>query len=179
MAKRSYFEGKIGANLGSGLLTLVDMPHLVRGLGSSPYDDEGMATRDATIFDKGVLKQYLLDNYCARKLDLEATSGSLNNLVMPKGERSLAAMIADVKDGIYVIGLLGGNKDNLRGDFSHGIVGVAIENGELTTPISEMNIDGNFTNLWQRLVEVGNDPSPYANYLIPSLRIDDVSVSGT
>ncbi|MCL2325278.1 MAG: TldD/PmbA family protein [Proteobacteria bacterium] len=179
VAKRSYFEGKIGANLGSGLLTLVDMPHLVRGLGSSPYDDEGMATRDATIFDKGVLKQYLLDNYCARKLDLEATSGSLNNLVMPKGERSLAAMIADVKDGIYVIGLLGGNKDNLRGDFSHGIVGVAIENGELTTPISEMNIDGNFTNLWQRLVEVGNDPSPYANYLIPSLRIDDVSVSGT
>jgi len=179
VAGRSYFKDKIGASLGSGLLTLVDMPHLVRGLGSAAFDGEGMATKEATIFDKGVLQQYLLDNYCARKLDLVATSGSLSNLVMPRGERSLQAMIADVKDGIYVIDFLGGNKDSLRGDFSHGIVGVAIENGELTTPISEMNIDGNFMNLWQRLVEVGNDPSPYSNYLIPSLRIDDVSVSGT
>jgi PmbA protein len=88
-------------------------------------------------------------------------------------------MIADVKDGIYLTGFLGGNKDNVRGDFSYGITGVAIQDGKLTQNISEMNIDGNALDIWNRLVEVGNDPRLDNAVRVPSLRFDDVSFSGT
>lgn len=176
--KRSYFIDKIGSSFGSELLSLRDMPLIPRALGSRHFDNEGMSTVESDIFDKGVLKQYFLSNYYARKLGLDATSASYSNLVLPKGDRSLEALIGDIKDGILVTSLLGGNYDRPRGDFSYGIVGVAIENGELTTPISEMTITGNYTDFWTKLSEVANDPYPYSDILTPSVRIDGVSVSG-
>ena len=177
--KKSYFDGKIGQSLASELLDLHDEPLIKRGMGSRLYDGEGISAKSASIFEKGTLRQYLLNVYTANKLGLKPTSGSLSNLVLTPGTRSLEQMIADVKDGIYVLGLMGGNMDEVRGDFSHGIVGVAIENGKLTTPVSEMNITGNHTDLWKRLSEVGNDPNTESSKRIPSIRIDNVSVSGT
>lgn len=177
--KQSYFMDKIGQKMGSDLLTLHDMPHIVRGAASCLFDNEGMSTREAPIFENGTLKQYYLDTYAARKLKLEATSEMGTNLVLKPGTRSLEAMIADVKDGIYLTGFLGGNQDNVRGDFSFGITGVAIQDGKLTQNISEMNIDGNFLDIWNRLVEVGNDPRLDSTHRVPSLRFDDVSFSGT
>lgn len=176
--KRSYFENKIGESFASALLDLHDEPLIKRGLGSRLYDSDGISAKSATFFDKGILKQYLLDVYSANKLGLKPTTGNFSNLVLTPGKRSLDEMIADVKNGIYVIGLMGGNMDEVRGDFSHGIVGVAIEKGKLTTPVSEMNITGNHTTLWKKLVEIGNDPNPETSKRIPSFRIDDVSVSG-
>ena len=177
--KNSYFLDKVGQKLASDLLDLHDEPWLKRGLSSRTYDSDGMSCKPATIFEKGTLKQYMLDVYSANKLSLTPTTGNLTNLVLTPGKRSLNEMIADVKDGIYVTSILGGNQDNVRGDFSHGISGVAIENGKLTQNIAEMNMTGNHTDLWNRLVEVGNDPREDSSYRIPSLRIDDVSVSGT
>ena len=177
--KNSYFEGKQDQKVASDLFDLHDEPLMKRGLGSTSYDSEGVSLHPMTIFDKGTLKQFFINTYAGNKLGMAPTTGSYSALVLTPGKRSLDEMIADVKDGIYVLGLLGGNQDNVRGDFSHGIVGVAIENGKLTTPVSEMNITGNHTDLWQRLVEVGNDPSLDSTHRIPSLRIDDVSVSGT
>lgn len=177
--KQSYFLDKIGQKMGSDLLTLIDMPHIVRGISSRLFDGEGISTHDASIFENGTLKQYFLDTYAARKLKLDVTSGSRTNLVLKPGSRSLEAMIADVKDGIYLTGFLGGNKDNVRGDFSYGITGVAIQDGKLTQNISEMNIDGNALDIWNRLVEVGNDPRLDNAVRVPSLRFDDVSFSGT
>ena len=176
--KQSYFENKIGQQVASKLFDLHDNPLIVRGLGSRLYDDEGMSAKDATLFENGVLKQYLLGVYTANKLGLVPTSADTSNLILTPGKRSLEEMIADVKDGIYVFDIMGGNADETRGDFSHGIVGVAIENGKLTTPVSEMNITGNYLDMWKNLVEVANDPNPESSSRIPSLRIDNVSVSG-
>ena len=179
--KQSYFLGKLGQRCGSSLLTLVDMPHIPGGPNSRAYDNEGMSTHDRVIFEGGVLKQYNLSNYYARKLKLDVTSSSFTNLVMPnsKDGKSLEELIKDVEDGILITGFLGGNKDSVRGDFSYGIIGIAIEHGELTTPVSEMNINGNFTTLWDNLTAVGNDPNLYSSYMIPSLRIDNVVISGS
>ncbi|MBR4986550.1 MAG: TldD/PmbA family protein [Proteobacteria bacterium] len=177
--KSSYFQDKIGQKFGSDLLDLYDDPFIKRGAGSRTYDPEGITAKKATLFEKGTLKQYFLDTYAANKLGLKPTTGSMSNIVLTPGTRGLDAMIADVKDGIYVTGLLGGNQDDVRGDFSHGIVGVAIENGKLTTPVSEMNITGNHLELWNRLSEVGNDFRTDASSRIPSIRIDDVAVSGS
>lgn len=176
--KQSYFENKIGEKLASDLFDLHDDPHIVRGLASALYDAEGMSTHPAPVFEHGTLKQFYLDTYAARKLGLEPTTGSWSNLVLTPGNRSLMDMIKDVKDGIYVTGFLGGNMDAVRGDFSYGIRGIAIENGELTTHVSEMNVTGNFTEIMKRLTEVGNDPRLDSAYRIPSLRFDDVAFSG-
>ena len=175
---QSYFLNKIGKKLGSDLFTLMDMPHIIRGSNSCLFDAEGMSTHDATIFENGVLKQYYLDTYSARKLKLEPTHGYNTNLVLKPGLRSLDAMIADVKDGIYIISFLGGSQDNTSGDFSFGISGVAIQDGKLTQNVAEMNITGNFLDIWNRLIEVGNDPRLDFALRIPSLRFDDVSFSG-
>ena len=176
--KSSYFMDKIGEKVACERLDLRDEPWMKRGIGSMVYDGEGMSTKPTSIFDKGVLRQYFLNVYAANKLNMVPTIAHYSNLVLTPGARSLESMIADVKDGIYVTGLLGGNQDNVRGDFSHGIVGVAIENGALTTPISEMNITGNHTDLWHRLSEVGNDVRVDTMHRIPSVRLDDVAVSG-
>ena len=177
--KNSYFLDRVGDSFGSALLDLHDDPWLVRGLASRVFDGDCMSTAPAHIFQAGVLQQYFLDVYAANKLGAIPTTDSWSNLVLTPGKRSLDAMIADVDDGIYVTSLLGGNQDSVRGDFSHGIVGVAIEKGKLTVPVSEMNITGNHLDLWKRLSEVGNDVCTDTSHRIPSVRIDDVSVSGT
>ncbi len=177
--KQSYFEQKIGQKLASDLFDLRDDPLRPRGLGSRLFDNEGMSLHVAPVFEKGILRQFFLDNYSARKLGLEATTAAPSQLVLTPGARSLSEMIKDVSDGIYVIGFLGGNMDPVRGDFSYGIVGVAIERGELTQHVSEMNVTGNFTEIMHRLTEVGNDPKRDATHQIPSLRFDDVAFSGT
>ena len=177
--KKSYFQDKIDQVLAAPLFDLHDMPFIKRGLSSGLFDGEGMSRKESTIFDAGKLKQYYLSTYGANKLGLTATSGSNTNLVLTPGKRNRDEIIADVEDGIYIISLLGGNSDEVRGDFSHGIVGVAIENGKLTTPVSEMNISGNHLELWKNLVEVGNDPRTESTNRIPTLRIDNVATSGT
>ena len=177
--KESYFMDRIGQTIGSPLLDIHDMPFIKRGSGSRLFDSEGISTKELTLFEHGQLKQIYLDTYCANKLNMKPTSGNMTNVVLTPGKRSCEEIIADVKDGIYVIGLIGGNSDRSQGDFSYGIFGVAIENGKLTKNVSEMNISGNFLELWKKLTEVGNDPRDDDDFVMPTLRIDDVSTSGS
>ena len=178
--KQSYFLDSIGKNFGSPLLTIVDMPHIPGAMSSRAYDGEGMATKDRILFEAGNLRAYCLSNYYARKLKLDVTSAMLTNIVMPeaKNGRPQADLIQDIEDGILITDTLGGNMDAVRGDFSYGIVGIAIEKGKLTTPVSEMNINGNFTTFWNRLSAIGNDVYLYSNFMTPTLRIDDVTLTG-
>lgn len=177
--KRSCFEGKIGETIGSDKLTISDQPHLVRGLSSTSWDSEGMATAPREIFTEGVLKTFFLDTYYASKLGLDATSGSTTNLVWTPGDKDLATMIAGVDKGVFVTSFLGGNSNSTTGDFSMGIKGFAIEGGVLTHPVSEVNIAGNHLEFWTQLAEVGNDPFPYSSQLNPTLRFTDVQCSGS
>ena len=178
--KQSYFLDSIGKSFGSPLLTLVNMPHIPGALNSRAYDGEGMATKDRILFEGGNLKEYCLSNYYARKLKRDVTSAMLTNIVMPDAKNGISQeeMIKGIEDGILITDLLGGNKDAVRGDFSYGFIGIAIENGKLTTPVSEMNINGNFTTFWNRLSAIGNDVFLYSNFMMPSLRVDDVALTG-
>ena len=176
--KESYFIDKIGKMVGSPLVDIHDMPFIKRGVSSRLFDDEGISSKESTIIDHGKLEFLHLDTYCANKLKMKAT-GESSNVVLTPGKRSCKEIIADVKDGIYVIDLIGGNSDPTQGDFSYGIVGVAIENGKLTQNVCEMNISGNMLELWKNLTEVGNDPRNDTNYLMPTLRFDNVSTSGS
>jgi len=176
--KSSFLDGKLGKKVFSRKLTIYDVPHLKRGLGTKEFDGDGFATVKRNIVDKGVLKYYLLNNYFAEKLKMKPTTGSTTNILLNKGNTSLEEMIKFSNKGIFVKSFLGGNVNSSTGDFSFGINGKLIENGELTLPVNEMNITGNVIDLFNRLVEIGNDPYPYSSYRTPSLLFENISFNG-
>ncbi|MBX3192856.1 MAG: TldD/PmbA family protein [Labilithrix sp.] len=176
--KESFFEGKLGATVGSKLLTLSDEPLLKRGLGSRAFDGEGIALKPRVIVDRGTLKGYLLDVYYASKLGMAPSSGRLTNVVVAPGKRSLEAMLKDVKDGVLVTSFIGGNSNATTGVFSLGIMGFRVAGGERKEAIGEMNISGKHLDFWKKLVAVGDDPYVYASTRSPSLLFEGVSVAG-
>lgn len=176
--KQSFLEGKLGRPIGSSRLSFQDAPHLPRGPKSTLWDNEGMVTEPRPIFDRGVLKNYYLDTYYGSKLGMEPTTGMASNLDWSLGTRDLAAMVADLEEGLLVTDFLGGNSNSTTGDFSLGINGFYVKDGKVVHPVSEMNMAGNHLEFWKRLVEVGNDPFLISAYRSPSLRFEGVQCSG-
>lgn len=176
--KRSFLDGMLGKQITSDKLTLIDDPFVKRGLGSRTFDGEGMAARKRTLIDKGVLKEYIIDCYYARKLEVEPTGGSTANLVFELGDKSVDGFIKDVTKGILVTSFIGGNSNGTTGDYSWGIQGMLIENGKLVKPVNEMNISGDLLELWGNLVALGNDPYQYSSMRRPSFHFKDVQFAG-
>ena len=177
--KRSFYEGRIGTAVGSGLLTLTDDPLLPKGFASRRFDPEGISSRRRPVFEAGVLKTYFLDTYYAKKLALSPTTGGWSNVVFAPGPKGRDALLVDVKEGIYVTGFLGGNSNGTTGDFSLGVQGFRIRGGKLAEPVAEMNISGSHLELWKRLAAVGNDPYPYSSLRTPTLVFDGVQFAGS
>lgn len=176
--KRSFLEGKLGQQIGSDKLTIVDDPLLVKGFGSRLFDGEGIAAKPITFFDEGVLKSYYVDTYYGKKLEMAPTTGSPSNVVVKLGDRSQAQLLADMKEGILVTGFLGGNSNSTTGDYSFGVQGFRVRAGQIAEPVSEMNISGHLGDLMKRLVAVGNDPYPYSTIRTPTLVFEDVQFAG-
>lgn len=105
-------------------------------------------------------------------------SGSSSNLVFEPGGRGLDQMVKNINKGILVTNFIGGNSNLTTGDYSYGIMGLLIEKGSIVKPINEMNITGNIRDLWEKLVEVGNDPYPYSSWRTPSVHFSDIHFSG-
>lgn len=176
--KRSFLEGKLGQKIASEKLTIIDDPFVDYGLGSRLYDGEGMTTRKRVMIDKGVLKAYYVGTYYGKKLGMEPTTGSTTNLVFEYGEQTLDELIKSMKRGILVTSFIGGNSNSTTGDFSFGIMGLLIENGEPVKAVNEMNISGNSTELWNQLVAMGNDAYAFSAWRRPSMYFKDVQFSG-
>lgn len=176
--KNSFLIDKLGQKIGSDKFTLIDNPHIIKASGARYFDNEGVATEKRTVFEKGVLNTYFIDTYNALKMNVKQTISNPSILELEKGSKDVAGIIKSLKSGIYVTGFNGGNSNSSTGDFSFGIEGFVIENGELTQPINEMNITGNLITLWGNLAEVGNDPRLTSSYRIPSLLFSDVAFSG-
>ncbi len=175
---QSFWATLIGEQAFSDKLTIIDDPLIVRGLSSRHYDNEGISSRALPIIENGVAKNLYVDTYYGRKGDMEPTTGSPSNRVVSPGEHSLQELLGKVGDGVYVTSWLGGNSDSTTGDFSLGLRGHMIENGEIGRPVGEMNVTGNLRDLFTRLDLVGNDVYPYSSTLSPSLVFSDVDFSG-
>ena len=176
--KSSFLDGKKGQKIASDKFTMIDDPFIKRGLGSRHYDGEGIATKNRTLIQNGVLQDYLVDSYYGRKLGWEPTGGSTSNLVFEQGDKSLEELIASVSKGILVTSFIGGNTNSTTGDYSWGLSGHLIENGNIVKPINEMNISGNLIELWSSLTEMGNDPYLYSSIQRPSMLFKDIQFSG-
>jgi PmbA protein len=176
--ERSFWRGKLGQQLVSKKLTIVDDPLIPRGLGSRPFDGEGIAAAKLPVVEAGVFANLYVDTYYGSKLGVKVTTGGASNRVVSLGTRGRDALIAAAKDGIYVTSWLGGNMDGTTGDFSLGARGHLIENGDIGAPIGEMNVTGNIIELFSRLAELGNDPWKYSSTLAPTLVFEGVQFSG-
>ena len=176
--KRSCLEGKTGVKIGSDLLTITDDPFIKKAFGSRLYDSEGISAKVMPIFEKGVLKNYYIDTYYGKKLKLAPTTGGLSNLGWVPGTNDKASMIKALKEGVLITSFLGGNSNGTTGDFSLGIRGVYVKDGQLVHPVSEMNITGNILELWKNLVDVGKDFYIYSPLRTPSLMFEGVQLSG-
>jgi len=175
---RSFWTPLVGTQAFSEKLTLIDDPLIKRGLASRHFDNEGISARALPIIDKGVVKNIYVDTYYGRKGGMQPTTGEPSNRRIAPGEHSLPQLLAEVGDGVYVTSWLGGNADGTTGDFSLGLRGHMIENGQIGRPVGEMNVTGNLRELFGRLELLGNDPYPYSTTLSPSLVFADVDFSG-
>lgn len=176
--KSSFLLDRLNTQITSPILTLIDKPHTIGNFGARWFDGEGVATQERTIINRGILKTYFIDTYNSLKMHIEPTISSPSVIVATPGKRNFKEILSNMEKGIWITGFNGGNCNPTTGDFSFGIEGFLIKNGEATQAISEMNITGNMLNLWESLIEVGNDPRPYTSWQIPSLLFRNIKFSG-
>lgn len=176
--KNSFLIDKLDQKVVSEKLILTDQPHIKKASGARYFDGEGVATKQLSVFDAGVLKTYYIDTYSANKMNVPQTISGPSILSLNMGNKDTDGLVAATPKGIFITGFNGGNCNSTTGDFSYGVEGFLIENGKLTQPISEMNITGNMLTLWSNLLEIGNDPRPSSSWKVPSLAFEGVDFSG-
>jgi len=185
----SFLSDKLGHQVAGKNITVIDDGTMVGGYGSSPFDSEGVPTRRTTVIEKGELKNYLLNSYTARKLNLQTTGNasralagtpgiSNGNFYLEPGTRTPDQMIADVKQGLYVTEFLGFGVNLVTGDFSRGASGLWIENGELTYPVEEITVAGNLKDMLNNISEIGSDLEWRSSVACPTIRIDGMTIAG-
>jgi PmbA protein len=185
----SFLIGKLGAQIGSALLTVIDDGTIPGALGSKPFDGEGLATRRKTIVEQGTLQSYLLDSYSGRKLGMASTGNASRsvgespgvapaNFYLSAGKHSPEEIIGSVKQGFYVTELIGFGVNMITGDYSRGAAGLWIENGELAYPVEEVTIAGNLKDMFQNIDMVGNDLEMRGRICAPTVKISRMTVAG-
>ncbi len=177
--KRSWLSESLGQVMGSPLLTLVDDPLIWGGLGSRWYDNEGMAVGRRELIKRGVLDQFLLNTYYAKRLKMKPNSGSTSNVTIePTHGHGFADLLAVLQNGLAVTSFLGGNFNATTGDFSFGVRGLWIEGGKVAQAVKDMNMSGNYRGLWSGLAAVGGDPYPHSRIGAPSMVFSEVQLAG-
>lgn len=185
----SFLIGQRGQAVASPLVTIVDDPLMPQGLGSRPFDGEGLASRRTVLVDEGVLTSFLLDTYSARRLGLSATGHAAReggggvtvgytNLYLEPGPWAPEEILRSVDRGLYVTELIGFGVNYVTGDYSRGAVGFWIEGGELAYPVEEITIAGNLRKMLQDIEMVGRDLGFRDQTAAPTLKIARLTVAG-
>jgi len=184
----SFLKDKLGQPVFAKGVNVTDDPHRHRGLGSSPFDDEGVANGPASLIDDGVLTTWLLNSSSARQLGLATTGHAsrglagppgvgTSNLTLQPGTRSRAELMADAKQGLVITSMFGPSLNGNTGDWSVGCSGFWFEDGEMAYPVSEITVAGNLIDIYARLVP-GADLEIRGSANAPSILIDALAVAG-
>ena len=181
----SWLAGRLGERIGSALITIVDDGTLPEKLGSSPFDGEGVATRRTPVFEAGTLRSFLFDTYYARKLGAQSTGNSTgggigpNNFYLEPGTQPLEELIATTNRGVLVLDTIGFATEHATGNYSRGARGFMIENGELSYPVDEFTVAGNFADMLTAVDAVANDLRFDSSVVSPSFRVAEMTISGS
>lgn len=177
--KSTFLLDALGTQILPEWLTIEEHPHLLKGLASTPFDSEGVRTERRDIVKEGILTQWLLTNYSARKLGLKSTghAGGIHNWRIAL-RLSFEQMLKEMGTGLVVTELMGQGVSGVTGDYSRGASGFWVENGEIQYPVSEITIAGNLKDMWRNIVTVGNDIETRSNIQCGSVLLPEMKIAG-
>ncbi|RIX47685.1 MAG: metalloprotease PmbA [Rhodocyclales bacterium GT-UBC] len=178
--KSSFLLDHLGKRVMPEFVQISERPHIKRGLGSSAFDSDGVATHDREVVADGVLQGYFLSAYSARKLGMQTTAnaGGSHNLIIKPGEHDLAGLLAAMGRGLLVTELLGHGINYVTGDYSRGAAGYWVENGQIAYPVEEITIAGNLKAMLAGIVAVGRDVQVRGSKQSGSIWINRMTVAG-
>ncbi len=185
----SFWANQLGQKVASENVTVIDDGTIPGLFGTSPFDGEGLPTRRTVIVENGILKNYLLNTYTARKLSMQSTGNAsrglagtpgigAGNLFLVNGSIPAERLLAEVKNGFYVTELMGSGVNMVTGDYSRGAAGLWIENGELTFAVEEITIAGNLKEMFHNITGIADDLEFRGSVASPTLRIDGMTIAG-
>jgi PmbA protein len=177
--KSSFLLDSLGKQVASPLLNIDEEPHLKKGLASSPFDSEGVATRSRQLVKNGVLQGYVLGSYSARKLGLQTTgnAGGNHNLIVQSGPNDFTGMLKTMGTGLLVTELLGTGINMVTGDYSRGAAGFWVENGVIIHPVEEITIASNMADMLKMIVAIGSDVVIQGSKQVGSILIERMTVA--
>lgn len=178
--RASFLLDAAGQQIFPAWLQISERPHIPKALGSSPFDSEGVATRDRELIKDGVLTGYVLSTYSARKLGLRTTgnAGGVHNLIVSAGQDDFQAMLKKMNRGLMVTELMGQGINGVTGDYSRGAAGFWIENGAIAYPVNEITIAGNLKDMYRDIVAVGSDVDARGGIRTGSVLLASMTIAG-
>src|SRR5271168_3437471 len=177
----SFLLNSVGQQVFPAGFSIAERPHIPKAMGSAPFDDEGVETRDRELVADGVLTGYVLSSYSARKLGLQTTGnagGTHNLLVAPTQGGGLPAMLARLGTGLLLTELMGQGINTVTGDYSRGAAGFWVENGAIQYPVAEITIAGNLKPMFAGLAAVGDDIDVRGGTRVGSILLQEMTIAG-
>jgi PmbA protein len=180
--KSTFLLGAAGQQVFPEFVEMQERPHLRGAVGSSPFDAEGVTTRDRELVTGGVVQGYVLSSYSARKLGLRTTGNAdgIHNLLVTPTDTKLdqPALLARMGTGLYVTELMGQGVNPVTGDYSRGATGFWIEGGAVAFPVQEVTIAGNLRNMYRHIVGIGSDVDARGAVRIGSVLLEEMTIAG-
>jgi PmbA protein len=178
--RASFLLDSVGTQLFPDWFAVDEQPLLRRGLRSTAFDGDGVATRNSALIEAGVLQRYVLGSYSARKLGLVTTgnAGGVHNLQVKANAGDLASMARQMGEGLLVTELMGQGVNGITGDYSRGAGGFRVENGEIQYPVDGITIAGNLKEMFASIEAVGSDIDPRSHVRVGSILVGRMTVAG-
>ena len=178
--KSSFLLDSLGKQIFAPIVQIAERPHIAKGLASSPFDNEGVATQERDLVKDGVLGGYFLSGYSARKLGMQSTgnAGGNHNLILSSTGEDFAALLKKMDTGLLVTELLGHGINTVTGDYSRGAAGFWVENGVIQYPVEEITIAGNLKDMFMQIIAIGTDVEARGSKQTGSILIERMTVAG-
>ena len=175
----SFLKDKIGQKIFSNPISIFDKPDILKGLGSQSFDSEGVKTETLKLVEQGILKDYLIDTYNGKKLNLKSNGrcGGTSNLYFDNGNVSYKDLLSSNSKCLYITETIGHGSNIITGDYSVGATGFLVVNGEFKYPINEITIAGNFKDMFQNIT-LANDLEFEYSTNSPTMMIEGMVVAG-
>jgi len=178
--KSTFLLDQLDRQIFASHINISDVPDIPKGLASGPFDDEGVRTQRRGIVENGILRGYFLGSYSARKLGQRTTgnAGGNHNLILQSGELDFSGLLKHMGRGLLVTELLGQGVNQVTGDYSRGVAGFWVEQGEIRYPVQEVTIAGNLKDMFRNIVAVGNDVLVQGSKQSGSILLEGMTVAG-
>ena len=177
--KSSFLLDSLGTKIGANLLNIEELPHLKKGVASTPFDNEGVATKSRKLLENGVLQGYVLGSYSARKLGMQTTgnAGGSHNLIVQSTGENFAQLLQKMGTGLLVTEVLGHGLNMVTGDYSRGAAGYWVVDGVIAHPVEEITIASNMKQMLNQILAIGTDIIAHSSKQTGSILIESMTVA--